>query len=142
MATRADIIRETEEWLGTPYRHQRSDKNVGCDCLGLLRGVWRATYQAPEPEQAPPYTPSWGDHRPDDPLLQIAKKYFDEVSLGVMIPSDVIMFRMRRFVAVKHCAIYVGNNEMIHAYSNHHVMRGEITDSWKRRVAGVFRWRL
>ena len=28
-------------WLGTPYHHQASLKGVGCDCLGLLRGVWR-----------------------------------------------------------------------------------------------------
>ena len=36
-------------WLGTPYRHQGSLKGVGCDCLGLVRGIWRELY-GEEPE--------------------------------------------------------------------------------------------
>ena len=38
---RKDIVAETRDWIGTPYRHQASLKGVGCDCLGLVRGVWR-----------------------------------------------------------------------------------------------------
>ncbi|KAB2949447.1 MAG: hypothetical protein F9K19_23780, partial [Rhizobiaceae bacterium] len=36
-------------WIGTPYRHQASRKGVGCDCLGLVRGIWRELYGS-EPE--------------------------------------------------------------------------------------------
>jgi NlpC/P60 family putative phage cell wall peptidase len=36
-------------WIGTPYRHQASLKGVGCDCLGLIRGIWRGVY-GHEPE--------------------------------------------------------------------------------------------
>ena len=39
---RTDIVAEARAWIGTPYRHQASLKGVGCDCLGLVRGVWRA----------------------------------------------------------------------------------------------------
>ena len=38
------IVAEASTWLGTPYRHQGSRKGVGCDCLGLVRGVWREVY--------------------------------------------------------------------------------------------------
>jgi NlpC/P60 family putative phage cell wall peptidase len=40
--TRAQIVVATRDWIGTPYQHQASLKGVGCDCLGLVRGVWRA----------------------------------------------------------------------------------------------------
>lgn len=40
--SRQIIVAETRDWIGTPYRHQASLKGVGCDCLGLVRGVWRA----------------------------------------------------------------------------------------------------
>ena len=40
--TRAAIVAEARAWIGTRYRHQASVKGVGCDCLGLVRGVWRA----------------------------------------------------------------------------------------------------
>jgi NlpC/P60 family putative phage cell wall peptidase len=47
MITRPTIVAETRAWLGTPYRHQASLKGVGCDCLGLVRGVWRAIRALP-----------------------------------------------------------------------------------------------
>ena len=45
-------------WLGTPYQHQASLKGVGCDCLGLVRGIWREAFGA-EPEVPPAYAPDW-----------------------------------------------------------------------------------
>lgn len=35
------IIAIARSWLGTPYHDQASLRGVGCDCLGLARGVWR-----------------------------------------------------------------------------------------------------
>ena len=48
--TRTAIVEEARAWIGTPYRHQASLKGVGCDCLGLIRGVWRAV-MGEEPER-------------------------------------------------------------------------------------------
>ena len=36
------IVREARSWIGTPYRHQGALKHAGADCLGLIRGVYRA----------------------------------------------------------------------------------------------------
>ena len=38
---RQDIIIEAKEWLGTKWQHQASLKQVACDCVGLVRGVYR-----------------------------------------------------------------------------------------------------
>ena len=35
------LLRRRGRWLGTPYRHQAATLGAGCDCLGLVRGVWR-----------------------------------------------------------------------------------------------------
>ena len=133
------IVEIAREWLGTPYRHQMSVKGLGCDCLGLLRGVWRTYYQSDEPEQAPNYSPSWGDHRGDDPLMGVAKKYFDSVSC--LEVGDVLMFRMRPTMAVKHCAILTGPETMIHAYSRHEVREEDFSDWWQKKLVGRFRFR-
>ena len=45
---REDIVAAARGWIGTPYRHQASLKGAGCDCLGLVRGVWREMV-GPEP---------------------------------------------------------------------------------------------
>jgi len=43
-ALREKIVSEAYRWIDTPYRHQASLHNVGADCLGLIRGVWREIY--------------------------------------------------------------------------------------------------
>ncbi len=48
MIDTATIVRRARGWLGTPYHHQASVKGVGCDCLGLIRGLWRELC-GPEP---------------------------------------------------------------------------------------------
>lgn len=39
MTTRAEIVAEAREWIGTPWKHQQYMKGVGCDCIGMVKGV-------------------------------------------------------------------------------------------------------
>ena len=55
-----EIVTAARTWLGTPYRHQAATLGAGCDCLGLLRGVWRTLYGT-EPLVLPPYRADWRD---------------------------------------------------------------------------------
>lgn len=41
---RARALEIAQSWIGTPYRHQASRRGVGCDCLGLVIGVWGELY--------------------------------------------------------------------------------------------------
>ena len=59
-ANPALVIAAVRGWLGTPYHDQASLKGVGCDCLGLVRGVWRELFGA-EPLPLPPYSRDWGE---------------------------------------------------------------------------------
>ena len=61
--TRTRIVAEARAWIGTPYRHQASLHGVGCDCLGLVRGVWRPSMAA-KPEATPAYAPITGEDTP------------------------------------------------------------------------------
>src|SRR4051812_1881115 len=72
--TRAAIVAEARAWIGTRYRHQASLKGVGCDCLGLVRGVWRACI-GEEPERPPPYAPDWAEAKGEDTLADAAFRH-------------------------------------------------------------------
>ena len=48
----AQIVAAARAWIGTPYVHQGSALGAGCDCLGLLRGIWREV-KGTEPETIP-----------------------------------------------------------------------------------------
>jgi hypothetical protein len=66
------IIAAARGWKGTPYHHQASLKGVGCDCLGLIRGVWRELHGA-EPEVMPAYTKDWNEATGAEALLDAGR---------------------------------------------------------------------
>lgn len=138
---RADVAAAARGWLGTPYRHQASEKGVGADCLGLLRGVWREVV-GPEPETPPPYRPDWAEVGEDELMLDAAKRRLIEKPVAAAEAGDVALFRMCPGAAVKHCAIIsdVGGPEwrMIHAYWGRAVVESWMGPWWRRRLAAVF----
>jgi NlpC/P60 family putative phage cell wall peptidase len=72
--TRDAIAAAARGWVGTPYHHQASCKGVGCDCLGLIRELWRELC-GPEPESLPAYTRDWGDATGSETLLAAALRH-------------------------------------------------------------------
>ena len=98
------IVDAAHDWRGTPYRHQASLKHVGCDCLGLIRGVWREVI-GEEPETPPAYTPDWAESLGEETLMQAARRYLIERPIGETTPGDVLLFRMGLGTPAKHAAI-------------------------------------
>jgi NlpC/P60 family putative phage cell wall peptidase len=131
------VIAEAMSWLGTPYRHQGSRKGVGCDCLGLVRGVWRAVYGV-EPERPGPYSPDWAEAGAGDVLLDAAHRHCTEKLPGHALPGDLLVFRWRPLHAAKHLGILLGGDRFIHAYEGHAVTVSPLIAQWRRKIAGVF----
>jgi len=135
------VVRLAEQWIGTPYRHQGATLGVGCDCIGLIRGVWRALY-GPEPEVVPPYAADWAERSGDDRLLAAGLRLFGQpVPLAEMAPGDVLLFRWRPDCAAKHAGIFCRPDHFIHAYEQAAVTRSVLVPSWRRRIAAVHRFR-
>ena len=107
MTTREAIVRCARGWLGTPYHHQASVKGAGCDCLGLIRGVWRELYGR-EPEAMPPYTRDWGNATGAETLIEAACRHLVALAdVGEAAPGDVLVFRMRDRGVAKHAGILI-----------------------------------
>lgn len=140
---RARIVLAARAWLGTPYRHQASLKGVGCDCLGLVRGVWRELYGA-EPEIPPPYRPDWAETGVAETLLGAAVRHLVPAPPGAVRAGDVLLFRMSPDACVKHCAIVSaarpGDPEprIIHAYWGRAVVESWLGPWWRRRLVAAF----
>ena len=128
---------EAVAWIGTPYRHQGSMKGVGCDCLGLIRGVWRALYGC-EPELAGPYSADWAEAGGHDRLMEAARRHCREKALDDALPGDILLFRWRAQHPAKHLGILCDRGRFIHAYEGHAVMISPLISQWRRRIAGVF----
>lgn len=133
---RLDVVEEARRWLGTPYLHQASVKGAGCDCLGLLRGVWRVV-EGREPE-VPPYAPDWDEVAREDVLFRAARQHLVERFSGDPQAGDVLLFRMRHGAVAKHLGIVSGPQSFIHAYSGHGVVESPLSVPWRRRVVATF----
>lgn len=131
------IVAATLRWLGTPYRHQGSRRGVGCDCLGLVRGVWREVYGV-EPEHPGPYAPDWAEAGGEDALMAAARRHCREKAVRERRPGDLLVFRWRGNLPAKHAGILVAEERFAHAYQGQVVVVSALVPQWARRIAGVF----
>lgn len=138
MITRAAIVQAARGWLGTPYQHQASLRGIGCDCIGLVRGVWRELI-GPEPVVIPPYSQDWAEAGGEETLLAAGEAHFDAVK-GEWQAGDVLLFRFRDGVPAKHVAIATDHGRMIHAHDRACVADVAIIPFWRRRIVRAFRF--
>ena len=134
------IVTEARSWLGTPYLHQATHKGRGCDCLGLIRGVWREVVGA-EPSLVPPYTPDWSEPAGQEALLSAAQSWLVAADDVAWQAGQVLLFRMRQNAVAKHLGILTDSASgfsFVHAYSGHGVIESPLSQPWKRKVAARF----
>lgn len=138
---RSRIVTIARSWIGTPYVHQASIKGAGCDCLGLLRGVWRELRGA-EPEDTPPYAPDWSEVSGEETLYMALSRHIAEVEKSSLQTGDVALFRMTRHGPAKHCGIVAercGRRSLIHARQNKRVSEEALSTFWLGKLAFAFR---
>lgn len=132
------IVHEARQWIGTPYCHAASLKQVGCDCLGLIRGVWRAVIGT-EPEIPEPYRSGWIDVPGEERLRDAARRHLIEIPVPEFYRGDVVMFRWRNHLPAKHLGIATSRKTMIHAHEGARVAEIDL-GIWQKRLAYAFRF--
>ena len=131
------VIAAARGWLGTPYHDQASVKGVGCDCLGLVRGVWRELFGA-EPLPLPPYSRDWGETGAREPLAEAARTVMSEVPVTELHARRADPVPDAPGAVAKHCGIVTAPDRFIHAYERTGVIEEPLTAAWRRRVAFAF----
>jgi NlpC/P60 family putative phage cell wall peptidase len=110
---------------------------VGCDCLGLIVGVWREL--GGEHDQAiPPYSPDWAEAMRRETLAEGFRTYLTEIVPREAAAGDVVLFRWRSHLPAKHAAILTDKNRMVHAQDGAAVSEVPMSDWWRRRMAYAF----
>jgi NlpC/P60 family putative phage cell wall peptidase len=133
----ASVVAAARGWLGTPYHDQASVRGIGCDCLGLARGVWREVV-GPEPMPIPPYSRDWGETGPREVLSEGARACMIEIEPSQAGPGTLLLFRMAPLAIAKHVGILIRADSFIHAYEPLGVMEESLTMPWRRRIAFAF----
>ncbi len=134
------IVAAARGWIGTPYLHQAACKGAGCDCLGLIRGVWQEVLGT-EPERPPAYSMDWSEPARIEALWEAAKRHLRPKGVGNEAAGDVLLFRMRDGSVAKHLGVAgrIGAQAtFIHAYSGHGVVESPLSAPWRRRIVARF----
>lgn len=134
------VVTEARSWIGTPYVHQASVKGAGCDCLGLVRGVWRSLHGS-EPQVMPPYTADWSEPQGEEVLWRAARMHLKPTDHVPIAPGQVVLFRMREGAVAKHMGIVSiagAAPAFVHAYARHGVVESPLSDPWARRIVARF----
>ena len=135
------VAEEARRWIGTPYVQGASVRGGGTDCLGLLRGVWRAVVGA-EPVAVPAYAPDWVDHGGAAALRDGLAQALRPVPLGrAWRPGEVVVFRLRPDGPAKHVGVVVEtvpHVRFVHAYAGRGVVESSLSIPWARRVAARY----
>lgn len=142
MVTDAQIIAEARTWIGTPFVHQAALKGVGCDCVGLIRGVadgLHMNYDRTLWRRFANYARLPNSRRMEEGLsLFLAPLAPDEVDTG-----DVMFFEWRANLPM-HLAIFARGRErdtMVHALAE----AGKVTEHgfgppWPNRLVSCWRY--
>ncbi len=141
--TRAQVVAEAREWIGTRWCHQAAVKGVGTDCVGLIGGV---ALQLGLPD-AQTWAQAQDLHnygRDPDPtmLLREAAKLLDPVYLPEVRAGDILLLRFER--EPQHFAIVseAFPSMMIHAYAQaRRVVECNIDAVWRSRIVKAFAYR-
>jgi cell wall-associated NlpC family hydrolase len=123
------VLNEAFTWIGTPYRPRTSIKHVGVDCFQFIKACYETI----------------GIEFPDDNTYDILDlnnnliKYFDnhkQVSRTKQLtPGTLVIINMMHFP--KHCAIYVGDEYIIHASTMRGVEKVLITP-FKKTIHSMY----
>jgi NlpC/P60 family putative phage cell wall peptidase len=135
--SREEVVRLARAWIRTPYHHQASVRGAGCDCLGLVRGVFRELYGR-EPQDLPPYTRDWVEAGGGETMLDAATRHLRAIDEASAHAGDVVIFRLRAGYVAKHAAILTGEATMVHAMESAPVAEVPLGRWWRRRIAGAF----
>lgn len=110
---RKAICKEAMEWLSTPFRHKASLKGVGCDCAGILCGVYRNAGILPADFKLGDYNYQHALHHSEELYTQELSRYMKPIPESEVQPGDVVMFHHGK--TFSHSGIVIAWPQMVHA---------------------------
>lgn len=132
------IVSEARAWRGTPYKHQAMLKGVGCDCVGLIRGVGQSVGAMPIDNEAWARFNGYGRLPNPRRMLEGMRQFLRPVQ-GAEAPGDIAWLEWRDDLPM-HLAILGrdvrGGLTLIHSYSEAGgVVEHSLSPDWLARVA-------
>jgi cell wall-associated NlpC family hydrolase len=129
------IVKEAMSWVGTPFVHGASVKGSGCDCLGLIKGVYENVFSCTA-DALPVYPETfWQDAVWHTLFLNRLHKVAGPSGTG---PEAGRLLLFAKNGILTHLGLGVDAQSMIHTSSDPRV--GRVCHAPVRLVNGLSLW--
>ena len=134
---RAELGREMEAWVGTPFRHWAGVKGRGCDCIHFVARVLEHFGLGPFRIQR--YHKDWHLHRANELLLEGIRDQLDhiEVTPAEIQDGDLVLYQFGQ--AFSHGGIFFQGCVYQAVTGAGVVCLGWDDPQWRKRVRLVIR---
>ena len=138
---RSDIVKEAREWIGTKWQHQGAVKGVGCDCAGLVRGVYKKL-TGRGVDIPLNYPATWHLFKEESRMYDTLSLHAgEEILLENVQAGDIVTFSFRDRFPDHHVGIATGEGTFVHAYMDvKHVVETRLDKTWQGRLRHAFRF--
>ena len=138
--SRMDAVLEARAWLDTPFHHQASVKGVGCDCIGLIKGVGVALGLV-DYDPASPVAQAFGNYSmlPNSRRMREGlATWLVPIAVADTTLADILFMAWGR--EPQHVAI-ITDKGIIHSNSGvGKVVEHVLDESWRRRIVAAYRY--
>lgn len=135
-----------DKYTGIPFKHLGDDRQ-GIDCHNLCRLVLREECGLDLPKSSIHFCNIVDDHWYNKTTISpfeahIKKQVAEGVCKKVNIPSkfDIVLMSLGSTNITNHCAIYVGNNKILHTMINRSSWVSSYGSYYKQYTTGIYRW--
>jgi NlpC/P60 family putative phage cell wall peptidase len=132
------IVGVARLWLGTPYVRGAAVRGVGCDCVGLARGVWADVTGAERPPEAPAWRPDWAVAWPRR-LMDLGRAHMLVLDPSAASAGDLVALRPASRARPAHVGILSDGGGFIHASEARGVVEVPLS-AWAARIVWAARF--
>jgi cell wall-associated NlpC family hydrolase len=136
-AQREAVVKETNSWIGTPYRGWSCVKGCGTDCGQLIYGIYRTCGFLPELDLPKDYSLQVSQHRASTEYVDLVSVYFREIEESEVKQGDIVVYKLG--LAYAHAAVVIRWPDFIiqavarHGVSGDHGIKNPILRGQLRR---------
>jgi cell wall-associated NlpC family hydrolase len=137
---RSELASEARSWIGTPFFPHTCKKDVGCDCVQLALGIFKAVGFVPEDLEFPPYRLGTGEHSSTSQVADWLEhsEFVEPETAPAPLPGDVLTFKIGR--VEHHVGVMCGETEFVHCFRGYGVVIADLRDAtWSSRLRTVWR---
>lgn len=132
------------KYINIPYKHLGNDPSSGMDCFNLCRYIYKQESGIEIPfasyDHCNIVDEDWFNKTTEQLFEKEVSSNTQCMKVSEPKPLDFILMSIGSTNVTNHCALYLGNNKIIHTMINKPSWVSPYANYYKQYTTGVYRW--